>query len=124
MRENGYCIYEVLDKIRARPGMYIGEERLSCLDGFLSGYNLAMGSEGKEDISVPRLHGFHEWVRNELAFREATPGWANMILASVLDLDPKKIGWDTYWIGVTPEQHRQSLQKFYELLDRYRAENT
>lgn len=124
MSEAGYCIYELLEKIRNRHGMYISSANLECLACFLSGYRVAMMSEGKKEASTPDFHGFHDWVRQELGYCSSVPGWSNMILASVLGLKPGEISWDTYWVGTTPDQHRESFNMFYEMLDRYRVEHT
>jgi len=41
---------------------------------------------------------------------ESKPDGANMILASVLELTPHKINWDTYRLAATPEQNREAFE--------------
>ena len=53
-----YNIYDVLEKVRTRTGMYIGEQKLENLMSFLAGYRFAMESIGAVNISQPDFHGF------------------------------------------------------------------
>lgn len=121
MSKNTFDIYHILEKIRHRPAMYIGDETLENLRSFLAGYSMAMNEHKKEDASQPRFSDFHEWVREYYGYYESTAGWANMILAVVLRLEPQTISWENYDKGVTFEQHRESVRTFYALLDEYRS---
>ena len=39
-------LYEILEMIRPRPAMYLGQRSLTALDGFIGGYSFALGKMG------------------------------------------------------------------------------
>ena len=55
-------LHELLEKIRQRPQIYIGEKSLVKLRHFLNGAACALYSEDDAD-SGDFLKGFQEWVR-------------------------------------------------------------
>jgi hypothetical protein len=72
-------IYDMLEKIRRKPGMYIGERSINRLHAFLTGYRAGLGRLGFYPRDVDEFHRFHDWVANRLGFYESTSGWCNMI---------------------------------------------
>lgn len=92
---------ELLDVLRVRTPMYIGSRKLSDLSGFLTGWALALEVYGIESFR-PLPIDFHDWVAYRLHFRESTSGYKNMILTRV------------------PDEYA-AVDRFYELLDEYRA---
>ncbi len=56
MNQNAYNIYNVLDKVRKRPGMYIGEETLENMSAYLAGYQTAMRDLEIKDIAEPKFY--------------------------------------------------------------------
>lgn len=74
-------IDDILDRIHARPALYTGENTLTSIDQFLSGYSFALMSHDistdHDPLILPRE--FHDWVAYRLHFDEATSGWCNMI---------------------------------------------
>lgn len=120
MKES-YSIYNVLEAIRKRPGMYVGEIDLNYINSFIWGYEMAMDDAGVEDVSRPEFRKFHEFVRAKYNYYESTAGWANMIKAVVLGLNPETVCWEGYDSEMTIEQQKQALSKFYELLDEFKS---
>ena len=118
--ERQYSIYDLLAIIRKRPGMYIGEITLNNLFNYISGYRAAMDIAGIEDISIPEFYDFHEFVKEQYGYRESTAGWANMILAVTIGLNPSEIIWENYDSNITSEQHKTSVDRFFQLIDAYR----
>src|SRR5438067_1456630 len=58
-------LIQLLQKIRQRPGMYIGWPSLSRLSGFLHGYAYAQFELQGDDVG-PFLIQFPEWVERRL----------------------------------------------------------
>ncbi len=116
-----YSIYEVLERIEQRPAMYTGENTLSSIRSYLSGYRSAMMDMGIEDDSIPEFGNFHEFVRSHFNYYESTAGWMNMILAVAIGLKPESICWTGYDSNVTTEQHKEAIKLFYKLLKEFRT---
>jgi hypothetical protein len=117
-----FSFYDVIEKIRVRPGMYIGDSSPNSLRVFLDGYGLAMHEAGVEDASHPRLQGFHDWIASKLGFCESTAGWANMILATTMGLDPAHVAWDDIHASATSQQRAEATTRVFALLDEFRRE--
>ncbi|WP_435261855.1 hypothetical protein [Tenacibaculum sp. nBUS_03] len=115
--------YNILKRMEERPAMWLGECTLKALSSFLMGYQSGLTDKGIDEHILPTFE-FFEWIKNKLGYYESTAGWANMILASTMGLDPKNIDWDSYDINVSSIQHNTSFKKFYELLEDYMNEKT
>ena len=75
------AVPDLLDRIRKRPGLYIGERSLSALRNAIVGYELALGVHEILDDETLRLpDDFNDWVAYRLHYKESTSGWKNMIL--------------------------------------------
>jgi hypothetical protein len=81
----------------------------------------AMDHAGMKDASEPPFPDFDEWVRKQFGFRESTMGWANMILAVTLGLDPRAVNWEDFDKGATREQLFEATRRSFELLEEYRG---
>ena len=121
MAERSYSIYNVLELVRRRPGMFVDEVTLKGIRTLTCGYEMAMRDANVQNGSSPAFHEFHEYVREIYGYRESTAGWPNMILAVILGLNPKTISWEKYDSGVTENQHKDSIEEFYRLLDNFRG---
>lgn len=94
---------DLLETIRKRPGLYLGECSLSALYHAIAGYELALFVHGiKNDVSVRLPDDFNDWVAYRLHYKESTSGWKRMILGA---------GGDE----VT------AFTRFFELLDQHAA---
>ncbi len=54
-------LYQTLDKMRERPGMYLGEATLTALSHFISGFYEGCNYEAEEQ---PSFDGFNDFVGN------------------------------------------------------------
>jgi hypothetical protein len=95
------AVPDFLDKIRKRPGLYLGECSVSALYHTIGGYNLALGLHGIENDTSLRLpNDFNDWVAYRLHYKESTSGWKNMIL------------------GIS-QNEAAAFSRFFELLDQH-----
>lgn len=72
-------IYDLLEHIRKRPGMFIVEPSIYRLHCFLDGYTAGLGRVGFALRDEIGFHRFHDWVARRLGFIGSASGWANMI---------------------------------------------
>lgn len=91
----------LLELIREKPTLYLGENSLTGLWHFLRGYRMAEGDHGIDDV-IQMPPDFLDWVAYRLHFYDSTSGWLRMILDRVPD-------------------ERAALKRFFELLDDHRA---
>jgi hypothetical protein len=95
----GETLYQVLDRIRERPAMYMGDASISTLNAFVYGFLTACNGGTQE---TPPFSGFNDFLGKYYG-KHTTAGWKNLILA------------DNYG------NEQQALTDFYRLLDAYRA---
>jgi hypothetical protein len=69
-------IVDLLQKIRERPGMYLGRPAVNNLYMFLAGYCYARKDDGRDDYEF--LAGFGDWVRDRYEVT-SSQGWAQII---------------------------------------------
>jgi hypothetical protein len=91
-------LFEILAKIKARPGMYIGHPSLSDLFVFLAGYKTARRELGIKptDRELEFYDNFHEFVQNHYQIHSSN-SWAKIISFYCLE-------------------ESQSFDRFFELL--------
>ncbi len=99
-------LYDVLEEIKPRPGLFLGTNNLKNLNQFLNGffygqYKYNKICEEQTDIFPLSFWFFHEFVKNYYNKYESTSGWCNMILSEVAS-------------------EEKALNKFYELIDVYK----
>lgn len=73
--------YEELEKIKARPAMYVGDTKLSSIRHFIGGYFNAFLLNGFQETSEPDYGLFHDFVARYYGWNESTAGWFNIIMA-------------------------------------------
>ncbi|MGL4555210.1 MAG: hypothetical protein ACRC33_28925 [Gemmataceae bacterium] len=94
----------ILDRLRKRPGMFLGECSLTALWHFINGYHFALTRHAIRDegdpLTLPR--DFHDWVAYRLRFTSSTSGWRDMILSR-------------------SGSEESALNRFFTLLDEHHA---
>ena len=73
-------LYELLPKIKERPGMYIGSANLDALHFFLVGYELARNEISVElkDKEIEFYREFQPWLQKRFQV-ETVNSWAKII---------------------------------------------
>ena len=94
--------FEILEKIRVRPGMYIGRESVSDLFHFLVGFKTALREldikSPEEEMDFHRE--FHPWLQKRYHVSTSN-SWAKIIML---------------YCG----SEKEGLDSFYQLLDEFR----
>jgi hypothetical protein len=96
-------LYQILDLIRARPGLYIGEKSITLLCGWIAGWGFVLGEDAYQGTHPP-FADFNDWVALRLGFYESTSGWRRMLLSSDEANDEES-----------------AFDRFFMLLDEFRA---
>jgi hypothetical protein len=91
-------LYDILDKMRERPGMYLGSHSITRLEAFICGFYEGSNDEVPEN---PPFGDFNDFV-GKFYGKYTTAGWKNLILA------------DHYG------NEQEALDRFFVLLDEYR----
>ena len=93
----------ILEKLHRRPALYTGENTLTSIRHFLSGYGFSLMlheiPSADDPLVIPRE--FHDWVAYRLHYYESTSGWCNMICDRT-DTD------------------QQAIDRFFELLSEFK----
>ncbi|MFC5214511.1 hypothetical protein [Streptomyces coerulescens] len=100
-------VYDFLEEVRLRPGMWVRHRSLQHLDSMLTGYRVALGVH---DIAEPfdfwnpggAQRPFSEWLCRRLG-RESSLGWATEI-----EREAERSG-------------RPAMEMFFEFLDEFRG---
>jgi len=73
-------LYEIIEKIKKAPAMYLGRHSIICLQAFLSGYSVAKYELGEQATEQERdFMEFPEWIRQRFKV-QTSQSWANIIL--------------------------------------------
>ena len=95
-------LFEILGKIKARPGMYIGKPSVSDLFMFLVGYKTArreLGIESTEE-EIDFYQKFHDFVERRYKVRTSN-SWAKIIMLYCHD-------------------EKDGFERFFNLLDEFK----
>jgi hypothetical protein len=99
--ESNSGLFEILAKIKTKPGMYIGHSSVSDLFFFLAGYNMARRELGVNptERELVFYEGFHEFVQNSYQLH-CSNSWAKIIMLYCSD-------------------EKQGFDRFFELLEEF-----
>jgi hypothetical protein len=88
-------LFEVLEKIRKSPGLYLGRPSVSDLFMFLTGYEFARSEQGIEltDAEEAFWDEFQPWLQNKLGIASVT-SWAKLIMLPCHD---EKAGFELFF---------------------------
>ncbi len=96
-------VYDILQKVKNKPNVYLGSPSIMCLQAFLSGYNVAQYQLGKSLDSPDCFDGFQEWIQEKFKV-ESSQSWAKIILFYSAD-------------------ERDALERFFELFEEFVERN-
>jgi hypothetical protein len=121
----GEDLYVMLDKIRSRPGMWLGEYKITLLRSFIDGYQHAENGEREEQ---PSFDGFNDFIGGYYG-KFTTPGWKNLILEAHNGDEEKAL--DQFFIFLdeframkgTPNSRDIVLRLLHVAMLDFRAEN-
>jgi hypothetical protein len=88
-------VFELLERIQKRPGMYLGYPSVSDLFVLLNGYEIAR-SEAGIDLTIAEERFYEEfqpWLQNKLGVKSVT-SWAKLIMLSCHD---EKTGFEMFF---------------------------
>lgn len=99
-------VFDLLNRVRENPGMYLGYPSISSLFMFLNGYEVARGEMGIDltETEVLFYDSFQPWLQKKLGVRSVT-SWAKLIMLSCHD-------------------ERAGFDKFFELLAEFQQQST
>jgi hypothetical protein len=88
-------LFEVLDKIRVSPGLYLGRPSVSDLLMFLNGYEFARTQAGIEltEAEEEFYDEFQPWLQQKLGVTSVT-SWAKLIMLTCHD---EKAGFEQFF---------------------------
>jgi hypothetical protein len=96
-------VYELIQKIKKRPSMYLGKPSICNLRSCLSGYILARREAGISQTSEEhQLSEFQTWVQNKFQIN-SSQSWDKIIL-------------------FYSEDERSALERFFELFEEFTQE--
>jgi hypothetical protein len=90
-------VYDMLEIVRERPAMWIGNAELERLHVWIQGFRTGTQIAG-DPVSVgePDFDEFHGWVAARLGVASSGKGWARMLLESVSGDQERAFG--KFWI--------------------------
>lgn len=74
-------LYEYIDLIRQRIGMFLGKESVTALNHHITGYRMACAMKGIPEQLSPPFEEFHDFVARHYGFSNSSRGWTRMILS-------------------------------------------
>lgn len=87
-------VFDVLDQIRLRPGMWVRQGGLRDLEAMLHGYGVALLVHGVAESSAFSSNGpFTEWLADRRGWSMSC-GWAAAIEQNAGDMDPLAVFFD------------------------------
>ncbi len=104
-------LFEILAKIQAKPGMYIGHPSVSDLFVFLTGYKTARRELGirPNDRELRFYENFHEFIQARYQIDNFN-SWAEIIMLNCSD---EKQGFDRFFELLSEfEARSENLQQF------------
>ena len=91
-------IYNAINKIRKRPGMYLGRNSIVALDNFIGGYCMALFDlQAPVSESLLPLHFglLHYYVANHYGVGKTAKGWRTLILEACGNNESSAL--DKFW---------------------------
>ncbi|GAA2272351.1 hypothetical protein GCM10010234_03790 [Streptomyces hawaiiensis] len=101
-------VYDLLEEVRLRPGLWVRDRSLRHLDSMLVGYRIALGVHGADEPfdfwSPGGQSPFSQWLERRMG-EQTSLGWS-----AVIERSAEATG-------------RPALELFFELLDEFRDQS-
>lgn len=99
-------LYDLLARIKQRPGMYLGKVSLTRFKMLLMGYSMSRGELGlKLTQQEKQFAKFQQWIQTKYQVN-SSQGWETIILSQVED---EKLAFDLFF-DLFEEFNLESLQ--------------
>lgn len=99
-------LYDLLTRIKKRPGMYLGKVSLTRLKILLMGYSMSRGELGLQLTQEEKQFAqFQQWIQRKYQIN-SSQGWETIILSQVED---EKLAFDLFF-ELFEEFNIESLQ--------------
>jgi hypothetical protein len=96
-----YDLYELIGRMKKRPGMYLGDNSITRLDMLLRGYTLARREAGLVPTDEEKeFEGFQKWIQEKYGINSGQ-SWSKIILFYSID-------------------EHEALERFFELYEEYK----
>jgi hypothetical protein len=87
-------LYDLLARIKQRPGMYLGKVSITRLKMLLMGYSMSRGELGLQLTQQEKQFAqFQQWIQTKYQINSAQ-GWETIILSQVED---EKLAFDLFF---------------------------
>ncbi|MFN5894713.1 MAG: hypothetical protein ACK45Z_19110, partial [Dolichospermum sp.] len=87
-------LYDLLTRIKQRPGMYLGKVSITRLKMLLMGYSMSRGELGLQLTQQEKQFSqFQKWIQGKYQINSAE-GWESIILSQVED---EKLAFDLFF---------------------------
>ncbi len=87
-------LYDLLARIKQRPGMYLGKVSLTRLKMLLMGYSMSRGELGLQLTQQEKQFAqFQQWIQRKYQIN-SSQGWESIILSQVED---EKLAFDLFF---------------------------
>jgi hypothetical protein len=87
-------LYDLLARIKQRPGMYLGKVSLIRLKMLLMGYGMSRGELGLQLTQEEKQFAqFQQWIQRKYQIK-SSEGWESIILSQVED---EKLAFDLFF---------------------------
>lgn len=87
-------LYNLLARIKQRPGMYLGKVSLTRLKMLLMGYSMSRGELGLQLTQEEKQFAqFQQWIQGKYQIN-SSEGWESIILSQIND---EKLAFDLFF---------------------------
>jgi hypothetical protein len=115
-------LFELLEKIKSKPGLYLGSASITNLRMFILGYRFARTEVGitNTEAETDFYKNFQPWLQNRLSIRTVN-AWDKIILLTCTD---EKAGFNYFFQLLDEFIQRDKSQDMEPILDESTAQNT
>lgn len=111
-------LYQRLQIIRPRVGMYLSEITINNLGSFIHGYTSALHDFASKDGNW--WQDFQSFAAKKYGYGSSTAGVFNVCLAHILGYTAENVSWEeVISYHFSQEEEQKAIALFYTLLDEF-----